>query len=95
MQTEFRVKKNGFTLYLGGTWCEISNKYGVLDSGDVVAPDEGITEEYAKTMLDNFIDQHSVKDTDSFNDLVLKRVAYDPERKEYIQLRAVKGGDVR
>lgn len=93
MRTEFRVEKDGFRLYLGGTWCEISNKYGVLDHGAVDAPDSGITEEYAEKMLDNFIDRHSLKDTDVFNDMVVKRVAYDLERKECIQLRAVRGSD--
>lgn len=29
---EVRAKKKGFTLYLGGTWMEISNKYGVLET---------------------------------------------------------------
>lgn len=90
---EFRVEKNGFTLHLGGTWCEISNRYGVVEHGDVEVPDRGVTEEYAEKLLDNFIDRHSIKDTDSFNELVVKRVAFDPERKEYIQLRAVRGGD--
>lgn len=90
---EFRVEKNGFTLHLGGTWCEISNRYGVVEHGDVEVPDGGITEKYADKLLDDFIDRHSIKDTDNFNELVIKRVAFDPESKEYIQLRAVRGSD--
>lgn len=90
---KFRVEKNGFTLLLGGTWCEISNRYGVVEYGDVEVPDEGIIEKYAEKLLDDFIDRHSIKDTDNFNELVIKRVAFDPESKEYIQLRAVRGSD--
>lgn len=89
---EFRVEKNGFMLYLGGTWCEISNRYGVVENGDVEVTDEEVTEEYAEKLLDDFIDRHSVQDRDNFNEFVVKRVAFDPERKEYIQLRAVRGG---
>jgi len=28
-----RAEKNGFVCQLGGTWCEISNKYGMLEYG--------------------------------------------------------------
>ena len=29
-----RIEKEGFVLNLEGTWCEISNKYGVQEHGD-------------------------------------------------------------
>lgn len=93
MQTEFKVKKNGFTLYLRGTRCEISNRYVVAELGDVEVPDGGITEKYAEKLLDSFIDRRSVKDADNFNEFVVKRVAFDPQSNKYIQLRAVMGGD--
>ena len=55
-----RAEKNGFVCHLEGTWCEISNKYGVLEHGDIVEPEGGIPEGYAETLLDDFIDRHSV-----------------------------------
>ncbi len=89
-----RVEKNGFVCRLEGTWCEISNKYGVLQHGDVAEPEGGIPEgEYAERLLDDFIDRHSVHDNDNFNDLIIKKVAFDPASKEHIQLRAVRGDD--
>ena len=88
-----RVEKNGFVCWLEGTWCEISNKYGVLQYGDVAEPEGGILEGYAERLLDDFIDRHSVHDNDNFNDLIIKRVAFDPVSKEHIQLRAVRGDD--
>ncbi|MCI8564337.1 MAG: hypothetical protein HFH69_12645 [Lachnospiraceae bacterium] len=88
-----RVKKNGFVCHLEGTWCEISNKYGVVEYGDIVEPENGIQEAYAERLLDDFIDKHSIHDNDNFNKFVVKRVAFDPESKEYIQLRAVRGDD--
>ena len=30
-----QVEKDGFVLHLDGTWMEISNKYGVLEHGNV------------------------------------------------------------
>lgn len=39
-----RLEKNGFALYLEGTWLEISNKYGVLEHGDVAAKQEDVQE---------------------------------------------------
>lgn len=88
-----RAEKNGFVCHLEGTWCEISNKYGVLEHGDIVEPEGGIPEGYAETLLDDFIDRHSVHDNDKFNKFVIMRVAFDPESKEYLQLRAVRSGD--
>ena len=37
-----RIEKEGFVLHLEGTWCEISNKYAVLESGDVAVNEEDI-----------------------------------------------------
>ena len=33
-----RTEKDGFVLHLEGTWMEISNKYGMLESGDARQP---------------------------------------------------------
>lgn len=88
---EMRIEKDGYVCHLGGTWCEISNKHGVVSYGDVELPDEGATEKYTEELLNRFIDFHSLHDSDRFNNRIIKRVAYDPEAKEYIQLRAVMG----
>lgn len=37
-----RIEKEGFVLHLEGAWCEISNKYAVLESGDVAVNEEDI-----------------------------------------------------
>ncbi len=86
-----RVEKNGFVLHLEGTWMEISNKYGVLEHCNVAVDAENVPEEYAEKVLEKvlekFIQQHSVSERS--NPTCVKRVAYDGERKEYIQLQAV------
>lgn len=82
-----RIEKDGFVLYLEGTWMEISNKYGVLEHGDVATDPRNIPKGYAEKALEKFIQQHSVSERS--NPTCLKRVAYDSERKEYIQLQAV------
>lgn len=88
-----RVEKDGFVLHLEGTWMEISNKYGVLEHGDVATDPEDVPEGYAEKALEKFIQQHSVSERS--NPTCVKKVAYDGERKEYIQLQAVLpvGGD--
>ena len=54
------VEKDGFVLYLEGTRMEISNKYGVLEQGDVVADPEDVPKGYAEKVLEDFISKHSV-----------------------------------
>lgn len=83
-----RVEKNGFVLVIEGNWCEISNRYGVVEYGNVVLPDE-VPENLAKIMLDKFIQDHSVRECDPLNQDCIKRVAFDRQRKEYFQLQAV------
>ena len=53
-----RIEKEGFVLNLEGTWCEISNKYGVQEHGDVAVNEEDIPEGYAEKKLDQFIGTH-------------------------------------
>ncbi|MEY8424280.1 hypothetical protein AALB52_16370 [Lachnospiraceae bacterium 38-14] len=86
-----RAEKNGFVLIIEGTWCEISNRYGVVEHGNVILPDE-VSEDFAETMLDKFIREHSVRDFGPLDKDCIKRVAYDVQRKEYIQLQAVHKG---
>lgn len=43
-----RIEKEGFVLHLEGTWCEISNKYAVLESGDVAVNEEDIPAGFAE-----------------------------------------------
>lgn len=82
-----RIEKDGYVLYLEGTWMEISNKYGVLESGDVAVDQEDILEGYAEKKLESFIEKHSVvwRSTPT----CIKKVAFDKVSKEYIQLQAV------
>lgn len=56
-----RIEKDGFILNLEGTWCEISNKYGVQEYGDVAANETEIPEGYAEKKLDQFISAHKVR----------------------------------
>lgn len=82
-----RLEKNGFVLHLEGTWMEISNKYGVLEHGDVAVDPETIEEGFAERKLEEFIEKHSVMDIPT--PTCIKKVAFDGEKKEYIQLQAV------
>lgn len=82
-----KIERNGFVLHLEGTLIEISNKYGVLEHGDVAAYPENVPEGYAEKKLDDFIFQHSV--AEKSNPTCVKKVAFDPASKEYIQLQAV------
>jgi hypothetical protein len=83
-----RIEKDGFVLHLEGTWLEISGRYGVLEHGDVAVKPEDIPEGYAEKRLDEFISRHSVREMTG--DTCIKRVAYDPEAKRYIQLQAIR-----
>ena len=82
-----RAEKNGFVLHLEGTWMEISNKYGVLEYGDVAANQEEVPDGYTEKALDDYISKHSVVEKSS--PTCVKRVAFDKESKRYIQLQAV------
>lgn len=84
---KMRLEKDGFILHLEGTWMEISNKYGVLEHGDVAVDPKDVPEGYAEKVLEKFIQQHSV--SESSDPTCVKKVAYDEKRKEYIQLQAV------
>ena len=66
---------------------EISNKYGVLEHGDVAVDPETIEEGFAERKLEEFIEKHSVMDIPT--PTCIKKVAFEGEKKEYIQLQAV------
>lgn len=80
-------KATGTALYLEGTWMEISNRYGVLESGDVAVNPEDIPEGFAERKLEKFIREHTISETSS--PTCIKRVAFDRVSREYIQLQAV------
>lgn len=82
-----RTEKSGFVLHLEGAWMEISNKYGVLECGDVAADPADVPEGYAEKRLDDFILQHSL--IEKGNPTCVKKVAFDRENKEYVQLQAI------
>lgn len=56
-----RIEKEGFVLHLEGTWCEISNKYAVLESGDVAVNEEDIPAGFAEKKLDRYIETHKIR----------------------------------
>lgn len=87
-----RIEKDGFILNLEGTWCEISNKYGVQEYGDVAANETEIPEGYAEKKLDQFISAHKVRSLIKTENCE-KRVVFDSETNEYIQLQAVKAAE--
>ena len=70
-----RIEKEGFVLNLEGTWCEISNKYGVQEHGDVAVNEEDIPEGYAEKKLDQFIGTHKVRAV-SYTHLTLPTTPY-------------------
>ena len=80
-------KTTGTVLHLEGTWMEISNRYGVLEYGDAAVDPEDIPEEFAERKLEDFIKKHSV--SEKSNPTCIKRVAYDAETRDYIQIQAV------
>lgn len=82
------AETNGYKITIEGTWCEISNKYGVLESGDVAMKEEEIPEEYASYKLGVFIGTHHVMAMGTTG-ACIKRVAYDEATKEYVQLQAI------
>ena len=57
-----KIEKEGFVLHLEGTWCEISNKYGVLESEDVAVNEEDIPAGFAEKKLERFIETHKIKE---------------------------------
>lgn len=81
-----RAEKNGFVLIIEESRLWISNQYGKVKCEDISMPDETV-EDFAAKLLDEFIDNHSVAERSS--DRCIKRVAYDKESKEYLQLQAV------
>lgn len=84
--SEMRAESKGFKIYIGGTWVEISNKYGVLESGDTILPDS-IPEDFAEKMLAKFIGEHSMETPASDS---CCNVAFDKNTGKYIQLRILK-----
>lgn len=87
-----RIEKEGFVLHLEGTWCEISNKYAVLESGDVAVNEEDIPAGFAEKKMDHYIETNKIRGYGKVDGCV-KRVACDERTKEYIQLQAVKLDD--
>ena len=69
-----RIEKEGFVIHLEGTWCEISNKYAVLESGDVAVNEEDIPAGFAEKKLDRYIETHKIRGYGKVDGCV-KRVA--------------------
>lgn len=80
-----QLEKEGFVLQIEDAWVRISNKYGTLEHGCVVGKD--LTDGYAENLLDDFVWQHRVMKKSS--PACIKKVAFDKESGEYIQLQAV------
>ena len=43
-----RYEIAGYKIILEGTWYEITNRYGVLESGDAAVDEEAIPKDYAR-----------------------------------------------
>lgn len=65
---------------------EVSNRYGVLESGDAAVDPENIPEGFAEKKLEYFIRRHTVLEMSG--QTCIKKVAHDEETGEYIQLQA-------
>lgn len=78
----------GYKIILEGTWYEITNKYGVLESGDAAVDEEDIPEDYAKRKLDRFIRDHTP--TWAMSEGKIQRVAFDEKTGKYIQLQVLR-----
>ncbi|MBQ6091404.1 MAG: hypothetical protein IJL07_09090 [Lachnospiraceae bacterium] len=85
---EIRIERQGFVLYLGGTWMEISNRYGVQQHGDVALSPDDIPDGWAESKLERFITEHTVIDFPKED--IIKKVIYDPESRRYGQIQAVR-----
>ena len=90
---QIKLENNGLTFVLGGSKYEISGPEGVTESGSMETG--GKTDEEICAMADKhfaeYIKGHTVEQTES--DTVVKRVAYDENRGDYIQLQAIKTGE--
>lgn len=92
-----RKENRGFEIEIRGGICEISNKYGIHSSMSI---DEEIEneEEFIEKKLKAFLITHEVKEYERIETErswfkkrgLVKRVAFDAETKEYIQLQAIK-----
>lgn len=81
------LERNGFVLNLEDTGWRISNKYGVLEHGDVAVDPDNIQEGWVEKKLDKFIEKHTIVDFPGPD--IIKKVAFDPDTQRYIQLQAV------
>lgn len=92
---EVKICESGLELTAKGKRYEIFNGESVVCSGEI-SPSvfgDGIAREWCEKVMHEFIVEHRInrgwlegKDT-------VKRVAWSDERKDYIQLQAVKNGD--
>lgn len=93
---ERRYKRDGWSVYIGGTWAEISNRHGVVFSGDIQIDEQYVHDGDEVKLLNDFIERHSVPEdgnppagfVDSFC-----RVSYNPETEQYEQIQAVQTAD--
>lgn len=76
-----------------GTWYEISGPDGVVESGsmDITGMEEKDAKKKAKRYFSDFIKGHTVATME--HDSTVKFVAWDQERKDYIQLQSIKTGE--
>lgn len=82
MKFEQAIERDGFKLRLRGTWYEISNKYGILDSGDVALSPYDIPDSWAENKMEDFTLRHTVKVGGT-----IKMVSRDLDG-DYLQLQA-------
>lgn len=90
---QIQLENSGLIFYLEGTWYEISGPEGVVESGsmDLSGLSEKDAVRKAAEHFDDFVAGHTVDDTQ--HDSIKKYVAWDQERRDYIQLQAIKTGE--
>lgn len=84
--------KDGFELVIEGIKVKIFNRHGCVGDGGMILPDktpvpDNLLEKYAENFLEEFIRRHSVVEMSSPR--CVKKVAFDEELEDYIQLQAL------
>ena len=90
---QIKLQNSGLTFILDGTRYESSGPEGVTESGSMAT--DGKTDDEIWKMADKhfmeYLMGHRIEETE--HDSIIKRVAYDKNRGDYIQLQAIKTGE--
>lgn len=92
---DVKICEHGLELTVKGMQYEISNGEEVVFSGEIngQAIDDGTVSEWCEKMMYEFVVEHRILRGWLERKNTVKRVAWSDERKEYIQLQAIKNED--